>query len=417
MTRLTLIFVVTLHILVCVVNLAAFLILPFTWLIMGWSFWYTVLLMVPIQSALLRLAFDREQCPLTKWENALRRKLGMREVGGFVSYYFIKRRWLNGRVQPVRERHEEPAITINDAGLCNICELYDANFDPNALLKEIDFLMTLRHQRVMVGLSGGKDSTVALFIVREQLGLTPIAFTFNTGYYPEHIFPRAKLIAASLGAHHHVIDIRPYMRTNDRIAYQATAWLYDTDSENTGFTFKELYALNRKHYSVKHQTPMPYVRPCQLCRKVVIRAYYEEAVKRGIKVVVLGMNEWAGLSNNKFTAIRKLKPYEDRPEVYIVHLPFLMRKTIKSTAEILSALGWKAPEGEHLVESNSNSCLLARASEKKAKRLLGFHPDSPRLSREITAGFLTKEHAKKALVKEYECDYSVGELLKKAGIL
>lgn len=103
MTRTLLVFVVTLHILVCIVNTVAFLVLPFTWLIMGWPFWYTVLLVVPVMSALMRVAFDREQCPLTKWENALRRKLGMREVGGFVSYYFIKRRWLNVRVQQVRE--------------------------------------------------------------------------------------------------------------------------------------------------------------------------------------------------------------------------------------------------------------------------------------------------------------------------
>lgn len=310
-----------------------------------------------------------------------------------------------------------PTITINDAGLCNVCALYDASFDPNALLKEIDFLTTMSGQRVMVGLSGGKDSTAALFLAREQLGFKPVAFTFNTGYYPEHIFPRAKMIAASLGASHEAIDIRRYIRVNDKIAYEATAWIYDTDAENTGFTFGELYALNRKHYSVKHQTPMPYVRPCQLCRKVVVRAYYEEAVRRNIKLVFLGMNEWAGLSGNKFTAIRRLKPYEDKPEVYIVHLPFLMRKTIKSTAHILSALGWKAPDGEHLVESNSNSCLFARATEKKAKRLLGFHPDAPRLSREVTVGFITKEQAKQALAKEYECDYSVGELLKKARIL
>lgn len=167
----------------------------------------------------------------------------------------------------------------------------------------------------------------------------------------------------------------------------------------------------------------PFVRTCQLCRRLVIRAYYGEAVKRSVRLVILGMNEWAHLSRGKrrrgpiFSAMRKLRPFADKPAVYITHLPFLLQRTLSDTKKIIKKLGWKIPKGEALVASNANSCLLARAAEAKATRLLGFHPDATRLAREVTAGFINKAQAQKALGEVYRSPYSIREILKKAKIL
>jgi len=169
---------------------------------------------------------------------------------------------------------------------------------------------------------------------------------------------------------------------------------------------------------------MPFVRSCQLCRKVVIPAYYSEAVKRGISIVVLGMNEWTSLSQlssspQKYTisGIRKLQPHPDSPAVYVVHLPFLLRRKKVDTWNILSKLDWNIPEGEDFVESNANSCLFACATEVRVSTLLGFSPDVTRLSREITAGFLSKEEAILALEKRHHYSKTVREVLKEAKIL
>ena len=85
--------------------------------------------------------------------------------------------------------------------------------------------------------------------------------------------------------------------------------------------------------------------------------------------------------------------------------------------KILKKLGWKIPQGEALIESNSNSCLFARAAESKTKKLLGFHPDASRLAREVTVGFITKEQAKKALSKVHNSKKSVKRVLKDAGVI
>ena len=90
---------------------------------------------------------------------------------------------------------------------------------------------------------------------------------------------------------------------------------------------------------------------------------------------------------------------------------------IQDLEKDLAKLGWKPPEGEDLVESNSNSCLLARSTERMAKRLLEFHPDSTRLAREVTAGFISKNQALAALKKIHPYKYTAREVLQRAGIL
>lgn len=321
-----------------------------------------------------------------------------------------------------------PSITIGKSGLCDICEKYKTNFDKKHLAEELAQFKAFKGSSknkydVMVGISGGKDSTATLYEVK-RMGFTPLAFSLNTGYYPDHIFIRARAVAKEMGIDYVEIDVKKYIRAVDYRSFEKTADLYDKkESAELKGEFRKLYAEGRKHYSVKCNHALPFVRTCQLCRRVVVRAYYGEAVKRGIPTVVVGINEWAGLSQNTkskkfvFSAIRTLKPFKNKPAVHVVHLPFLLQRTIADTNKILKKLGWKIPRGESLVESNSNSCLFAKAAENKARKMLGFHPDTTRLAREVTVGFITKEQAKKALSKIHTSHETVRSVLKKAGVI
>ena len=49
--------------------------------------------------------------------------------------------------------------------------------------------------------------------------------------------------------------------------------------------------------------------------------------------------------------------------------------------------------------------------------MLGFHPDSTRLAREVTVGFITKKQAHLALKKTHIYCRSVKRVLKQAGII
>ena len=312
-----------------------------------------------------------------------------------------------------------PSVTIGRDGLCGTCAAFRKRFRPARLKEERRRVEALGRKgvRVMVGFSGGKDSTATL-VTAKRLGFDVSAFTLDTGYYPEGTFARAKRIAASLGVPHERIDVRRHLRPCDRRAFRMMAEVYDApETPALKARFRALYAEGRKHYSARCAHALPFVRTCQLCRRIVIRAYYAEAVKRGARVVLLGMNEWTGLSGGVFSGVRRLKPFKDQPAVLVVHLPFLLRRKLADTRRVLRSIGWAMPPGEALVESNANSCLLARATEAKAKRLLGFHPDTTRLAREVTVGFLTRRQAARALAKPHRPGRSVRQLLQKAGII
>lgn len=174
---------------------------------------------------------------------------------------------------------------------------------------------------------------------------------------------------------------------------------------------------------MRHTQPMPYVRTCQLCRRLVVPAYHREATRHGVRVIMLGTNEWVGLSQHptagryRFSAVRAPRPEAGAEPVYVVHLPFLLGARLDDTRAVLDRIGWHPPATEALVESNANSCLLSRAAEAKATRLLGFHPDTTRLAREATVGFLTREQALTALADRHHYPSSVREVLQRAGIL
>jgi len=91
-----------------------------------------------------------------------------------------------------------PDIWLDAQGMCNICHNFDeeqrcASPDDRGLL-ETDFLKIIEKHRgkhdydCLCMLSGGKDSTAALYYVRERYKLNPLVFTFNHGFVPdEHI--------------------------------------------------------------------------------------------------------------------------------------------------------------------------------------------------------------------------------------
>jgi hypothetical protein len=74
-------FVVITHFLLVLGNAAACLMLPF------YVPWYVS---VPLVTFLVQQFTSRVECPLTKLENSLRRKLGRQEIKTFLKHYFLQ---------------------------------------------------------------------------------------------------------------------------------------------------------------------------------------------------------------------------------------------------------------------------------------------------------------------------------------
>lgn len=315
---------------------------------------------------------------------------------------------------------KNPSIIINNNGLCNVCENYRKNFKKNDLKKELAFLKTFiagEKYDVMVGISGGKDSATTLYSIKE-MGFTPLAFTFDIGYEKNLFLNKARAVAKSIGVDYKIIDIRKYISKNNKKSFEMMADLYDEkESVGLGEKFLQLYANGRKKYSTKNKESFPFVRPCQICRKIVIPAYYKEAIKHNVSVVVIGINEWTRLNNGSFSAIRKIQPNISKPPVYIVHLPFLLQKKLSDVKKAIKKINWKKPKKENLVATGAHACFLAEACEAKALRMLGFNLDSARLAREVTVGFITKKIAKKALKNPLKPRKTVRKVLQDAKII
>jgi len=69
------------HIFIVVGIIASFFILPF------YEPWYVSL---PLCTFIWFFSTTRVECKLTKWENDLREKLGMKKIGAFVGHYFFR---------------------------------------------------------------------------------------------------------------------------------------------------------------------------------------------------------------------------------------------------------------------------------------------------------------------------------------
>lgn len=312
-----------------------------------------------------------------------------------------------------------PAITIDSNGLCNVCNHYFKNFDKSNLEKELFFLKSFISNKkydAMVGISGGKDSTATLYEIK-KLGFSPLAFTFDIGYTVPTIFKKGQAVAKRIGVDYEIINIKKYISKTTRKSFEKMADVYEKAKNTNNEKFRDLYQTGRKLYSTKESLSFSFIRPCQICRKVVIPAYYYEALRHNVNLVIIGINEWAGLSNNSYSGIRKLQPLKNKPPVYIVHLPFLLQWKIKETKSILRKINWKPPQNTNFVDTGSGSCLLSRACEEISFKKLGFHLDSSRLAREVTVGFISKKIAKKAIENPRKTKKTVKQVLIESGII
>jgi hypothetical protein len=78
-----------------------------------------------------------------------------------------------------------PGITFNEEGVCNYCLEHQPQkpvLGKEKIIQEIAANKSEGPYDCLVPLSGGKDSTYVLYYVVKELGLRPLAVTYNSGY-------------------------------------------------------------------------------------------------------------------------------------------------------------------------------------------------------------------------------------------
>lgn len=314
-----------------------------------------------------------------------------------------------------------PSRTYDSEGICNVCNEYRERFSLQALENEKRFLKTMVSKEAKIdclaAVSGGKDSIAMLQTICD-MGFHPLAFTFDIGYNRITDEQRRTIERATekLKIKHEYIDARQYLSEADRKSLRLTADFYDDELDGVDAeTIRQMFAQERYCNSPRSQDVRPFIRPCRLCRRPVIRGYYAEAMKRNVSIVFLGINEWCGIHNSSYSAVRKLEPIPGYV-VYIVHFPFLVQRKYAELPSILDKLGW-TEENQISVETGASGCMLARIAESKIVEKLGFNPDETRLAREVIAGFITREQALSVLNHPpLKCETKMKEVLRNGGV-
>ncbi len=120
-----------------------------------------------------------------------------------------------------------PFITFDEKGVCSICTNYKKiQYKGVEVLKEM--LEPLKRKNgepdIIIPLSGGRDSTFTLHYVKTEMGMNPVAYTYDWGMVTELARRNISRITARLGVEHILVSAninkkRRFIRQN------VNAWL------------------------------------------------------------------------------------------------------------------------------------------------------------------------------------------------
>lgn len=105
-----------------------------------------------------------------------------------------------------------PRIEFNDKGVCSVCQEYDKLWgkwgsnkkEKRKILEKICNKAKSKNKDfdALIPLSGGKDSTYALYMAQNELGLNCLAYTLDTGYLSDYAKNNIDTTCKKLGVEH-----------------------------------------------------------------------------------------------------------------------------------------------------------------------------------------------------------------------
>jgi len=269
-----------------------------------------------------------------------------------------------------------PNIYITKEGICNMCHTYHKNFNPVILKNELEqFLRRPREAGAqfdaIVAFSGGKDSTVSLYIASQEFKLKVIAVLVDNGFIPEEVIRNGQEICQHLGVPLRIetIDFLPELRKLAKTNFR------------TGY-------------------------PCNVCTVLFHDVLSKVATELKINRVVLGRNWWRYLEPT-VKSVRTIRPPQADWDIEFMSLPFALQLKEDDQLPYLQKAGWKPRK----LDGHSTNCLIPGLVEKTVFDRLGYHPEINLLSREVIVGFVSKEKALQKITQVKDLSSDLKRLL------
>lgn len=296
------------------------------------------------------------------------------------------------------------SVKINEDGVCNYCVAYEKQIKKTEIKeeenKELEESKNTGNYDVLLAYSGGKDSTYALYLLKEKLKLNVLTMTFDNGYLTEQTYKNIKAVSAKLNVDNIIVSPSIVKMNN---------------------VFR--FAINDTSLPKKSLERASSI--CTYCISFVKAAAYKEAIMRKIPLIAFGWTPGQVQTKNQkiklnykmvksnfvrmkekvvsqfgneyetlFLSDEILEEHKD--EMPALYYPFwdeeydedIINTTIKG-------LGWDKPKG---IDMNSTNCLLNSYAINNHMKTYGFHPYALELSQLIRTGSLTREEAMKRIL-------------------
>ena len=193
-----------------------------------------------------------------------------------------------------------PFIHFDEKGECNYCKNYKRKNQPKSI-QELQKLVEPYRKKsgqadILIPFSGGRDSTYVLHVVKEELCLNPVAFTYDWGMVTDLARRNIARTCGKLGVENIIVAADIHWK-RENIRKNIKAWL-----KNPALGMIPLFMAGDKFFF-----------------------YYAHKVKKqlGIDLEIWGVNE---LENTNFkTGFAGLAPQFDKKRIYSISLANQMK--------------------------------------------------------------------------------------------
>ncbi len=295
-----------------------------------------------------------------------------------------------------------PGIRFDQDGVCQYCRRQpDAAFrskqKERLRVRFENLVEQVRKQpgyHCLVSLSGGKDSSFTLWLLRTKYQLRTLAFTFDNGFVPPETLKNLRLVTEHVGSDHIIVKPRADLlrRTFKRVltcdCYPPRAMGRASGICNACISLAKGTAMR---IALEKQVPMIaygwtpgqiplasafYRTNRRMLRKMISAAMAPLEAAAGDEVAVYFPSE--SQIDNMTRA-----PYNVSPLAFLDYDEELILRSI-------DALAWARPRD---TDSNSTNCLLNGFANSVHLEQMGFHPYVMDLSGLVREGYMKREEA------------------------
>lgn len=310
-----------------------------------------------------------------------------------------------------------PGIRFDDSGVCQHCRAAKPADETRRVkekyLKKFRDLINMNRNGpsydAIVAYSGGKDSSYTLKLLKQDLGLSVLAVTFDNGFLSERAIKNIRQVAGALRTDH--LMVSPSFSTLSRaFNYSAGSRLYPVKALERATsicnTCMHLAKANFTKTAIEMgvrfiaygwspgQAPIP----SSVLAMNLSMIRQQQAFLKKLFYAELGEELRAFLLNERhYRLLGRTASEKAVPALYNIHpLAFFDYDEVKVLEEI-KALGWVSPED---TDSNSTNCLLNSYAIRMHMNEWGFHPYAMEIAGLVRDGYMTREQGLDKLMKD-----------------